>query len=304
MERKIFIVSTERGSGKSLLAMGLLDAFQGILPKVGYMKPIGQKYAGEARFDQDALLIREVFSLTDPPEQINPASIHDAQTNKDALYERIFDAYRKLAAGKDLVIFEGTDYTSTMAALEFDVNAELAGNLAAPVLLVTSGAGQGLEQIGEDVREAHESLRAHNCSLLGVVVNRFESQDLNRDCAELGRMLERQGVSLFGALPPHPLLSKPRLRQVAERLGARVVYQGDDMTKAVADVRILAMGPEHALNYIKELDGYLVIVPGDRDDVVLTVMAAQRSLHYPRCAGMILTGGLIPGPNVRHLFKG
>jgi phosphate acetyltransferase len=304
MERKIFIASTERGSGKSLVAIGLLDAFLGFIPKVGYMKPVGQRYSGDEPFDEDAILMRDIFSLKDPLTQINPASIQDAQANKDVLYERIFDAYKELSADKDLVIFEGTDYTSTIAALEFDINAELANNLAAPVLLVASGAGKRLDQIVENIREANESLRAQNCSLLGVVVNRFETPTFSRDTAELDRMLGREGIALFGTLPAHPLLFKPRLRQVAERLGGKIVYEGDDMAKVVTDVKILAMGPEHALGYIKDVDGYLLITPGDRDDIVLAVMAAQRSVYYPRFAGMILTGGLVPGPNVRKLFKG
>jgi hypothetical protein len=41
MEKKIFITSTEPRSGKSLVTIGLMHALQGIIPKVGYMKPIG-----------------------------------------------------------------------------------------------------------------------------------------------------------------------------------------------------------------------------------------------------------------------
>jgi len=33
-----------------------------------------------------------------------------------ALFEKIFDSYRRLSEGKDIVVIEGTDYTSTIAA--------------------------------------------------------------------------------------------------------------------------------------------------------------------------------------------
>jgi len=304
MDRKIFITSTEPRSGKSFVTIGLMHALQGIIPKVGYMKPIGQRYAGDSEYDEDALLVREIFGLEDELKYINPASIHDAQEDKDKLFERVFAACARLTEGKDVVVFEGTDYTSTISALEFDINAELAHNLVAPVLLVASGAGKNLTQIVDNIAETSESLQGMNCNLLGVVVNRLETESFSRDSDTLRDMLEKRRIKLYGTLPPHPLLSRPRLRDVAEQLGADIFYQGDDLSTVVTDVKILAMTPENALGYVGEIDGYLLITPGDRVENILAVMAAQRSVFYPRFSGMILTGGLLPGPNVRKLFKG
>ncbi|MEE8591174.1 MAG: AAA family ATPase, partial [Spirochaetia bacterium] len=230
---------------------------------------------------------------------INPTSMQDAQEDKDKLFERIFDAYKRLSEGKDVMIFEGTDYTSTISALEFDINAELAHNLVAPVLLVASGAGKKFSQIVENITEATESFREMNCNLLGVIVNRFGTESFTRDTEQLREMLAKKDITLYGTLPPHMLLSRPRLRDVAEKLGAEIFYEGDDLSKVVTDVKILAMTPENALGYLGEIDGYLLITPGDRVENILSVMSAQSSVFYPRFSGMILTVGLIPGPNVR-----
>jgi phosphate acetyltransferase len=304
MEKKIFITSTEPRSGKSLVTIGLMHALQGIIPKVGYMKPIGQRYVGDSTIDQDALLVRDIFGLNDELSDINPASIHDAQEDKDKLFERVFEACARLSEGRDVMVFEGTDYTSTISALEFDINAELAHNLVAPVLLVASGAGKEFSQIVDSIIEATESFQEMNCNLLGVVVNRFETETFTRDTEKLREMLVKRNITLYGTLPPNLLLSRPRLRDVAEQLGSEIFYQGDDLSKVVTDVKILAMTPENALGYVGEIDGYLLIAPGDRVDNILAVMAAQRSVYYPRFSGMILTGDLVPGPNVRKLFKG
>jgi phosphate acetyltransferase len=304
MEKKIFITSTEPRSGKSLVTIGLMHALQGIIPKVGYMKPIGQRYLGDSKIDQDALLVRDTFGLNDELEDINPASIQDAQVDKDKLFERIFQACARISEGRDVVVFEGTDYTSTISALEFDINAELAHNLVAPVLLVASGAGKEFSQIVDSIVEATESFAEMNCNLLGVVVNRFETESFSRDTDKLRGMLQQRNITLYGTLPSNMLLSRPRLRDVAEQLGAEIFYQGDDLAKVVTDVKILAMTPENALGYVGEIDGYLLITPGDRVENILAVMAAQRSVFYPRFSGMILTGNLLPGPNVRKLFKG
>ncbi len=287
-----------------MFTIGLIHALQGIIPKVGYMKPVGQRYLDESTVDEDALLVRDIFGLGDELSDINPASMQDAQEDKDKLFERVFAAYNRISVGKDVIIFEGTDYTSTISALEFDINAELAHNLVAPVLLVASGAERSFTQIVETIIEITESFCEMNCNYLGVVVNRFETESFTRDTEKLREMLAKRDITLFGTLPPHTLLSRPRLKEVAARLGGKIVYQGDDMSKVVTDVKILAMMPEHALDYVGEIDGCLLITPGDRDENILASMAAQRSVFYPRFSGLILTGGLVPGTNVRKLFKG
>jgi phosphate acetyltransferase len=304
MQRKIFITSTESRSGKSLVIVGLMLVLQGIIPKVGYMKPVGQKYQKDSSIDEDAILIRDIFRLDDELAIISPTTMEDAQKNKDRLFEKIFNAYKKLSEGKDLIIFEGTDYTSTISALEFDINAELARNLVAPLLLVAGGAQKKFSQLVDNIIEARESFEEMNCNLLGVIVNRFETDRFASDTEKLKQILEDRGITLFGTIPPHPVLSKPRLKEVQEVLGAKVVYQGDDMSKVVTDVKVLAMNPENALNNVGDIDGCLLITPGDRVDNILAAMSAQRSEYYPNFSGLVLTGDLLPGPNVRKLFKG
>jgi phosphate acetyltransferase len=302
VENKVFIASTERRSGKSLVTLGLMYALQGIVPKVGYMKPIGQR--DEAGADPDARLIRTVFGLTEELSDLNPATMIDAQADKDRLFERIFSAYRVLATGKDIMLIEGTDYTSVIAALEFDINAELAHNLVAPVLLVASGASKTVPAIGENLEEVVESFRAANCHVLGAVVNRFDSPSFDQEAEKLRRELERRGITLFGVVPSDPVIAAPRLHEVARRLGAKTVFQGDAMSKVVRDVKVLAMMPENVLGYIKDQAGCLLVTPGDRVDNILAVMSAQRSPNYPQFAGLVLTGGIVPGENFRRLFRG
>ena len=307
MEKKVFIASTESRSGKSLVTLGLMKALQGIVPRIGYMKPIGQPDSSGT--DPDARLVRSIFGLTEDPADLSPATMADAQTDKDQLFEKIFDSYRRLSEGKDIVVIEGTDYTSTISALEFDINADLAQNMAAPVLVVASGAGpdgagKPIAQIVENLAEVTESFQQANCRLLGAIVNRFPSANPAEDAAGLKQALEARGIPLFGVVPPDPMLAAPRLSEVARKLGATIVYKGDSLSKVVRDVKVLAMMPENALGYIKDRPGCLLVTPGDRIDNILAVMIAQRSPNYPQFSGLVLTGGLVPGANFRRLFKG
>ncbi len=304
MEKKIFIASTERYSGKSLVTIGLINTLRGIVPEVGYIKPICQKCQPGSTIDEDATLIKLIFDLKDELSDINPLTMNDAQRHKDTLFEKIFDAYNHLSRGKDIVVIEGTDYTSSLAALEFDINAHLAQNMNAPVLLVANGSSKSVDNIVENIIEVTESVQEMGCKLLGAVINRFDSKRYLADLRKIEETLHSRDIRLFGAIPSNSILSGPRLRDIAEELGAEIVFKGDNISKVVTGTRILAMTPEHSLEYIKNQNGYLLIIPGDRMDNVFAVMSAQNSISYPRYSGIILTGGLVPGSNTRALIQG
>jgi len=304
MEKKIFIASTEQRSGKSLITIGLIHALQGFIPQVGYMKPISQRYKAGSNVDEDAVLIKEIFGLSDKLSDISPVSMDEVREEEDHQFEKIFDSYNRLSSGKDIMVIEGTDYTSTVAALEFDINAELATDLGAPVLLVARGSGKSIDEIVQNVTECTESFREMGCNFLGVVINSLDPQQDEKYESELDKILESRQIPLFGTVPRNPTLSGPRLKEVAAKLKAEVIYRGDDLEKVVMDVKVLAMSPENALGYIKDKDGYLLITPGDRIEHIFTIMSAQKSCHFPRYSGLLLTGGLIPGENVQKLIAG
>ena len=301
MEKRVFVASTEPRSGKSLVTLGLLRALEGFVPRVGYMKPIGQPDSSGT--DPDARLVREVLRLGEATAVISPATMDEAQSDRDRLYQRVFDAYRTVARDKDIVVIEGTDYTSAVSALEFDVNAELAHNLASPVLVVANGAGKSVASIVESLEDVIAGLRAVKCEVLGVVVNRFTAGSDDEATRELAVTLREKKIRLFGAIPPEPVLAAPRLAEVARSLGAELVI-GEDLDRVVRDVMVLAMTPENALGHIRDREGCLLITPGDRVDNILAVLEAQRSPLYPRFAGLLLTGGLKPGENVQRLLGG
>jgi phosphate acetyltransferase len=304
MEKKIFITSTEHRSGKSLVTIGLINALQAMIPTVGYMKPIGQIYIDGSSIDKDASLVKNIFNLSDDDADINPASMDDALQDKEQLFKKIFDSYGRIAKDKDVVVIEGTDYTSTISALEFDINAEIAQNLGAPVLLVTKGGGKTVEEIVQNVSECAESFKEQGCNLIGAVVNRFDRLNFTDNIKKLEKLLKAEKIPLFGTILNNPLLSGPRLREVSQTLEADILYKGDDLSKVVTDVKVLAMTPENALHYMKDKEGCLLITPGDRIDLIFTVMIAQKSFQYPRFSGVILTGGLLPGENTRKLLDG
>lgn len=302
MKKRIFIASTERKSGKSLITIGLINAFLGHIPKVGYMKPVGQRRGGTA--DEDSLLIRKIFDLRDSPDDINPVSMEDVQKDRDRIFDRIYDSCARVDADKDLVVFEGTDFNSAIAALQFDLNAELAKNLNAPVLLVARGADKSGDEIVQSVVECAESFKNTGCEFLGTIVNLFNTPDIEEDHRKIEKGLRKENIQLFGTLLANQTITGPRLHEVIESLDARILNKGDDMSRIVTSSLILAMTPENALKYMRKSDGALLIAPGDRTEHIFSALIAQRSKEYPVFSGLILTGGLVPGAGVRELVEG
>ncbi|MDD5513610.1 MAG: AAA family ATPase, partial [Candidatus Omnitrophica bacterium] len=60
--KKIFIAATKQNDGKTTVSLGLVCNFQGRFKRVGFIKPIGQRYLQEEglKIDEDSWLIEEV----------------------------------------------------------------------------------------------------------------------------------------------------------------------------------------------------------------------------------------------------
>jgi phosphate acetyltransferase len=118
-------------------------------------------------------------------------------------------------------------------------------------------------------------------------------------------------------LPYRPILSNPTLGMILEGVRGRVISTGPDLDRVIESIAIGAMEPHHMLERVGP--GTLVIVPGDREDVILTLTTAHltgpsRSHDVEalidgtpgavqagpgqRAVGMVLTGGYEPRPEV------
>jgi BioD-like phosphotransacetylase family protein len=82
---------------------------------------------------------------------------------------------------------------------------------------------------------------------------------------------------------------------IADGLGGESICPGPDLDRVIDDVAIGAMQPEHMLQRVGP--GTIVIVPGDREDVIRAIIDAQGSGH-PAGLGLVLTGGYRPSAEV------
>jgi len=317
MTGSILVTATQRGSGKSLVTLGLIHHLESVLGRVGYFKPVGQ--SGADGLDPDARLMKSALGLDTPLDVMVPVSMDElseaaSSGRYDDVLESILEAHERVAEGFDFVVCEGTDYFGAMAAFEFNVNADLSRALGAPMLLVANacsgrrkGNGNGCaetcqkacETVATHIGLVKESCDERHCEMFGAVINRADPKQLAemRELTELA--LGKLGVRLLGIVPRTDVLTRVSMEEVAAALGAEVVSGRDRLNATVRETVVAAMSVENVLDRLPK--GALVVVPGDRDDLLLALAGAFVSPAAPRPAGVVMTGGLEPGRHVKKV---
>ncbi len=312
----IYVTSTHAGSGKTSVALGLVGLLERSLGRVAYFKPITQPAVPGVV--GDVQLIKEALGL---PYQLGEMGVFSSDQVRqavsaghyDEVVDRVIEAYQDLAQRADFVVIEGTDYEGAMASFEFDINADLSKNLGAPVVLVADAANafettltgkvrdpRAFETMLENVRLVKENLEERRCELLGLVLNRANPEavvDIQLIAAE---PLRRLGVRILGALPRNDSLDKPTIGEIAQALDARVVSGRPRLDVVAQQVHVAAMGLDQVLQRLER--GVLVLVPGDRSDLLLGLGAAYGSAAVPSPSGIVITGDIQPSRSTEALF--
>ena len=308
MPKSIFLTATQRGSGKSSVALGLVALLERTIGNVGYFKPVGRRPDGGS--DPDVILMKQAFALEAAEEEIQLFTMDDvaeslADGKHDQLVDQVMDAYSHIETSVDFVVCEGTDYFGAMAAFESNVNAEISRNLGSPILLVAngmdtvSGENRDVAEVVDHICMIKESFDELGCEFFGVIINKCAADGLDEFQTTAQRALADHDIRLMGAIPRSDMLEKVRLEEVVAQLGAEVVAGEERMNQVAQRVEVAAMTLDNVLGRTEK--GALVVAPGDRGAILLGIASAYVSPTIPAPAGVILTGDLEPPKHVMNL---
>ncbi len=305
MAKNIYIASTSPNSGKSIICLGLINAFKGMVTNVGYFKPIGQKYRKNESYDKISIMVKNTFGIEDELKHINPVSIKElnhyiANDNQETFFQKVQESYKKVEKDKDIVMIDGTDCVGMKSAFEFDINADIANNLNAGIILVEDGHGKSIDEISSGVFTGKDSFDEQSCDFLGVIVNKIETERYSEADHDLRKILGKRKIDYLGTVPCDSILPKPRLYDIARRLDAEILFGKDHLSNIATETIIASMSFGNALKYIH--DGSLIITGGDRNEILLGCIASLNSPSGPNISGIILTGGLLPNDNIMKLI--
>jgi hypothetical protein len=278
--RQVYLAATGMNRGKTTFALGLLAALIDRGLSTAFIKPVGQRYAlvDDIPADEDAILMRAIFDLSDPLELMSPVHIPRGFTKAfirgdvvEDLGARVEAAHRRISVGRQAVLVEGTGHAGVGAVIGLS-NAQVAARLGAPAVIVSeAGVGRPIDEIVLNAA----LFERHGVPLAGAVVNKVDVAADPSLPAILRQGLARHGIDLLGVLPYRPILSNPTLAMLIEQMHGELLHPGSDMDRAIEHVAIGAMHPRHVLERIGP--GSLLILPGDRQDIVAAAVAAERT---------------------------
>lgn len=291
----IYIASPEGDTGKSTIALGVLQMLAASAARVGVFRPIARS-TDEPDYILELLVEHTTADLT--YEQSLGVTYEQVHADADAALSEIVNRYHEVAAQCDAVVIVGSDYTDVGSPSELGFNARIAVNLGAPVLLALRGSGRTPDEIAQLATLCHGELRQHHAHLAAIVANRCAPDDLDAVTDALASV----GVPAW-SLPEIPLLVAPTMAELLEAVDGSL-YSGDSslLQREALRVMVGGMTAEHILERLTE--GVVVIAPADRSDVLLALVNAHEAEGFPSLAGIIMNGGIEPHPAIARLVAG
>ncbi|MGK7952121.1 MAG: phosphate acetyltransferase [Xenococcaceae cyanobacterium] len=305
MTSSLYISTTEAGSGKALISLGIIELILRKTSKVAFFRPVIRKQPGDKQ-DEDINLILTYFALNQSYDRAFGLYSDEVQelisrSNYDEVLDKIIAKYKLLEQNYDFILCEGSDYLGQVSAFEFDLNTEIAKNLGCPILILGNADRRTIEEAIAPVKISLKSYLARECQVIGIVFNKANPELLEKLPIALENKFGNTNY-LLSVIPYEPKLSSPRVREIAQKLNAEVLYGHNRLDNLVLDYVIGAMRLEHAITRLKE--DSLVITPGDRSDMIVGLLQAHQSVNYPHLSGILLSGDLQPEASIRTLIDG
>jgi len=311
--RSIYITSAEGHSGKSSIALGVLDTLMREIEHVGVFRPIARSIT-ERDYVLDLLLAHDGVDLE--YDECVGATYEEVHDDPDAALSRIVERFKAVEAKCGAVVIVGSDYTDVGSPTELSFNARIAANLGAPVLLVLTGRSvdESRGRTADEMRQIAEltvpELAAAHASILAVVANRADEDHLDEISAAVSAVATAS-VAAVGvertipawAIPEDPFLVAPTVQGIMEAVEGTLL-QGDPalLAREALGVVIAAMSMENSLPRLTE--GAIVVIPGDRSEMLLAALTAHASDTFPSLAGLVLNGGFELSPVITRLIAG
>src|SRR5271154_7197063 len=279
----LYVAATEGDTGKSAIALGILHRLAATVAKVGVVRPITRVGGDDRDYILDLLLAQTTAGL--PYERCLGVTYQQLHSDRDAAVDDIVERYHSMAAECDVVVIVGSDYTDVASPAELSVNARIAVNLGAPVLLAVRAKDRSAEQVAHAVEVCLTELNAQHAHTAAVVANRCEPSQLTA----ITETLRTLGPKTY-VVPDEPLLVAPTVADLQAAVSGTLV-SGDTalMSRETMGVVVAGMTADHVLERLGE--SVAVVTPGDRSDVVLAVASAHAAEGFPSLACIILNGG-------------
>jgi len=303
MTNAIYLTTTEPYSGKSIIALGLVNLLAGKTEKIAYFKPVISREGNEK--DSHLEMMAGHFNLSAPYKDMfvftrNEVVKQINAGNEAYIIDTIIDRFKQLQERFDFVVVEGTDFMGGSTNIEFDGNISVAKNLGIPAAIIVKGEGKSVQEIVDTAVSTTKGFTDEGVQILTVIANKINGDKEEELRAELTKALPANII--VTSIPGNKNLGNPTMKEIHESVGGKVLFGEHLLSNQVDNSIVGAMQLHNCLTRLSK--NTLIVTPGDRGDIIIGALQANISKNYEKIAGMVLTGGLIPEPTILKLIEG
>lgn len=319
MSKSLYVTSAEGRSGKSTIALGVLETLMRSTPRVGVFRPITQSLAVRDRVLE---MLLDVASTDIPYEDCVGVTYEAVHTDAERALSDIVAKFAAVKARCDAVVVIGSDFTDVATPTELSFNARVAANLGTPVLLTLGGRaaddtestlGQATPRPASELAQLTETclheLAEEHAALLAVVVNRADPNQLDAIHQAVAGALSASTSSHASndipvwVVPEDRVLVAPSVQRVLEAVDGVLVRGNPELlAREALDITVAGMNLEHVVPRLTE--GSVIVVAADRAELLLAVTMAHETASFPTISAVVLNGGFELPASIERLLDG
>ncbi len=303
MTNAIYLATTEPYSGKSIIALGLVNLLASKTEKIAYFKPVISREGAEK--DRHLDTISSHFKLNIPYQDMYAFTRKEVfkllnSGNEAQFIDTIIERFKKLQEKNDFVVVEGTDFIGASTNQEFDGNISIAKNLGIPAAILVKGEGISVQETVDTAVSTTKSFMDEGVQVLTLIANKIDIKYEEEIRTQLTKALPK-GI-IVTCIPSNIDLGNPTMKEIVESVGGTILFGENLMSNQVDHSIVGAMQLHNCLTRLN--NNTLIVTPGDRGDIIIGALQANISKSYPKIAGLVLTGGLVPEQTIMNLIEG
>lgn len=331
MKHVFFLAASGLENGLTSVSLGVFRALDRRGIRVGFCKPISQGPMSEGQEDPSISLVSKTTGFKPvTPMDMDTAERYVRNDEMDDLMEIVVEKVQTHYDEVDVMVVEGLLPTQSQT-FPNRINRAVVKALSAEVILVNSMASGSMAEFQESLELAASLYGGWQApSVIGCILNKVrplgtktpaagllvhgsrkteESSSTQMSDGELSELIakikadcplfEGQAFELIGCIPWNPSLPSFRVTDVARHLNAKIVNEGESISRRVQSVALTARNLSHILDVFDA--GRLIVTPSDRIDILIT--AALATMDRIPLAGVVLTGGMGLAEDVLDLCR-
>jgi len=307
--RNIFVAATSQHVGKTTSTLGLVSTFMKKGLKVGYCKPVGQKFLDiqNLKVDKDTILFADLINFEIIPEMHSPVILGPGatemyldQTTEVFLDDVILHAEKNLRETNQIVIYEGTGHPGVGSVANVS-NAKVAKLLDAGVVMIVEG---GIGSTIDMLNMTTALFRENNVPIIGVIINKVQPDKMDKVRHYVGKWLKNNNLPLLGLMPYEKKLAYPLIKSVAEAVKGVVTYNADFIDNKVESIIAGSLIDLKELRSSEDL--LLVVATRSINEAIKKIefMAQNHNINNCPLSGIVATGeGMMDKHTIKYIEK-